>query len=95
MGSRRVLIVCAPDVPPSEITFLEEHFRKALADPDFVVVVNYNVYVASLDYGDQTSLAISAPDIPPAELAVLRKKIDDPTTDLIVVNYIINFQSFS
>jgi hypothetical protein len=60
-----------------------------------LVVVNYPVYVFTLDYNNQSSMLITAPDIPSDDLKTLRKKLADTALDLIVVNYHIHFTQFS
>ncbi len=90
---RRVLLVCAPDVPSSETKALEAHILEALADPEYKVIVNYNISVQELLVGDKT-LFISAPDIPPSECMVLRKKFNDPKVKVIVVNYNVSVLEF-
>ena len=45
---KAVLLVCAPDVPPSEIKILRKKLRKVLDGKAKCIVVNYDVGVTLL-----------------------------------------------
>jgi hypothetical protein len=91
--ARRVTLVCAPDIPPDELTVLEGLCASSLDDVRIPTVVNYPVSVQNLIVG-YSPLLVTAPDIPPATLDELRKKLNDPTIKLIVVNYNVTVQEF-
>ena len=86
MASRRVTFVCAPDIPPDELTALEGLLKASIDDPTIPAVVNYPASVENIFVG-VNPLLITAPDVPNDTLDGLRKKFNDPTINLIVVNY--------
>jgi predicted RNA methylase len=45
---KAVLVVCAPDVPPSEIKILRKNLRKVLKGKVRFIVVNYDVNIARI-----------------------------------------------
>ena len=45
---KKTLLICASEVPPSEIKVLRKELRKALGKKAKFVVVNYNVNVTTL-----------------------------------------------
>ena len=86
--SRTLNFVSAPGIPSVERDALEKHVKDAIDDPDYVIVVNYEVRwdVIEIDAGDKL-LATTESGLPTGDVAALQKKLSDKTTDLIVVNY--------
>lgn len=71
-------------LPASEVMALRAHLQEAFADPDYTVIVNYEmseVFKVAHYYGMQLEgsclFVVSAPDIPFAEVMALRGHVDE------------------
>jgi len=88
---RKLQIVMAPDIPTSEVTALEEHWREAIADPRYTVITNYNLSVNEFEWDAKKEfISVIAPDIPVSEVKLLKKKINKAIRSkdgIVIVNY--------
>jgi hypothetical protein len=84
---REITLVIAPTIPESERKRLEKRVL-GLARSKEALITNYHVYLLSITIPEGNGiLVLSAPDIPTSELMKLKKKIDDPKTKIVVINY--------
>jgi hypothetical protein len=85
---KKLILVCAPDIPCTEVPCLKAHIKESLVDPDYKLVTNYDVTWQIVDVQPGDIVSIVAPNIPPAETVAVREKIDKLDDDpLIVLNY--------
>jgi len=86
-------LVQAPDIPESERKALEQHWREAILDPAYTVVLNYDCRVDVIDVRSDYKMLVIAPGIPASEVRKLRRKVDKALAAkkevdrLVVVNY--------
>jgi hypothetical protein len=85
--SRTITFLIAPDVPQTELAALEAHWDEAVADPTYVVVVNYDIRIDQVVIPEGSIVLIVAPGAPVGEIPELRNKIMNPETTRIAVNY--------
>lgn len=76
-GKLRVLtFLIAPNVPPSELKAIENHWAECRRDPNYTLVTNYDLYLKEFVVNPYQNIFISAPNVPPKEVNRLRKKVD-------------------
>jgi hypothetical protein len=86
-------LVVAPTIPETERKALEKHYREALLDPAYTVILNYEAHVDLVQLPEGSQMIIVAPGIPVNELMKLRTKFEAardaeaPEDRLVVCNY--------
>lgn len=86
-------VVQAPGIPESERKALEAHWREAVLDPAYTVVLNYDCRVAVIDIRPGYRMLVQAPGVSPSELRKLRQKVEKAlkakkvVDRTVVVNY--------
>jgi len=72
-----VTLVLAPEIPCSEVSALEKHYQEAIDDPNYSVIVNYDLYTKDAFFNvDEEFVVLTAPGLPLEELRKFRKKFD-------------------
>jgi hypothetical protein len=82
--------IMAPDIPLSECKVLEQHWKAAVADPDYLIATNYSLEIKRVAYSKDEIVAVRAPALPVVELKILRERIEKAKNvqdAAIVVNY--------
>jgi hypothetical protein len=69
-------LVQAPGIPEIERKALESHWREAVLDPDYTVVLNYECRVDLIDVRPGYNVLVQAPGIPASEVRKLRSKVN-------------------
>ena len=93
MSDIPVTLVIAPSIPTTERLALEKHVKEAILDPDYSVIVNYDMQMEEFVIPDGSKVVIVAPDVPVAEIHRLREEFDKvraaekPEDRVLVVNY--------
>jgi hypothetical protein len=88
MSRRTIHLIVAPDIPACECIALEKHVKEALVDPDYTVVVNYEVRWDILTIEDGDRLIVTVTDeVTSDNVEALREKLNDPNTYVAAVNY--------
>lgn len=71
-----ITLLIAPGIPESERKALELLWKEVVLDPEYILVVNYELYAAQIELPKNSRMLIVAPDIPLKELDLLRKRVD-------------------
>jgi hypothetical protein len=88
-----ITLVQAPEIPESERKTLEAHWREAILDPSYTVVVNYECRANLIVALPGNKLLVTAPGLPTSEVRKLAKKVDKARNGkreadrLVVVNH--------
>jgi hypothetical protein len=76
LDSKLLTFLVAPDVPPTELQALEDHWAEFIRDPDYSIVTNYEFRVDEVLVTPHQRLVVQAPNIPTKEVTKLCKTID-------------------
>jgi len=88
-----ITLIQAPGIPTSEVQPLKEHYREAIQDSAYTVVLNYEARVDLVETPKGSKLFVVAPGLPSSEVKKLAKEINKarraskPQDRLVVVNY--------
>jgi hypothetical protein len=88
-----ITLIIAPGIPKTEVKVLKAQYQKAITDPNYTLVMNYNARVDQVEIPKGARLFITARGIPTTEVPVLRKLVDNArkasrkTDRLVVLNY--------
>jgi hypothetical protein len=84
---RLVTFLVAPGVPETDLRGLETLYKEVIADSARSLVVNYELSVSTVFVEPNARLIVTAPGISPTRREELEKSVNDPTVDVIAVNY--------
>lgn len=93
MSEIPVTLVIAPNIPTSERIALEKHVKEAVLDPDYSVIVNYEMQMEEFVIPEGSKVVIMAPNVPVSEIVRLREEFDKvraaekPEDRVLVCNY--------
>ncbi len=85
-----IRFIIAPGIRTKEVDVLRAHIDKAKMDPDYHIVVNYDMYFKTVRVPEGCGLLVTAPGLSAEGLKKLREHIDRAVTDpsySIVLNY--------
>jgi hypothetical protein len=91
--SQTITLVVAPQVPTTEVAALKKHYIESILDPDYLLVVNYELRIDVIEKNLNDKLIVVAPGIPVTELKALKQMVDEalagdkPEDRVVVVNY--------
>ena len=71
-----ITLVQAPGIPESERKALEQHWKDAVLDPNYNVVLNYECRVALIDVRPGYNVLVQAPGLPTLEIRKLAKTVN-------------------
>jgi hypothetical protein len=72
-----ITIVTAPEITETERQALEKHWREAVLDPSYIMVLNYEVSVYNVEVDEGMKMVVTAPGLPLGELAKLRERVNE------------------
>jgi hypothetical protein len=84
---RQITFMVAPNIPDQELPQLEERYRAVLTEPTRSLVVNHEMSVFTVFIEPNARLIVVAPNIPPTTRVYLEERVNDPSVDIIAVNY--------
>ena len=58
-------------------SFNEKHWREAVLDPSYIMVLNYEVSVYNVEVDEGMKMVVTAPGLPLGELAKLRERVNE------------------
>ena len=99
--SKYITLIQAPGIPTSEVKPLKKHYREAIKDPAYTVVLNYEARVDLIETPKGSKLFVTAPGLPTSEVKKLAKKVNKarkaskPQDRLVVVNYEVRIDAIS
>lgn len=73
--------------------FQEKTYREVVADSTRSLVVNHDLRAEIVYVDPSVRLIVSAPGISASDLDKLSKRVNDPTSDIIAVNYLLWVQA--
>jgi hypothetical protein len=85
--ARTVTFLVAPDIPKPDLDELEANYKAVVANPELPLVVNFELRVDTVELRNNYRLLVVAPRVPVTDVADLRRRLMDPTDNIIAVGY--------